>query len=32
MNMAILDFGESIWVQEDEFRDTETKTWIGKYV
>ena len=30
-NLAIFDF-ESIFVQEETFRDTITTTWIGKYV
>ena len=30
-NLAIFDF-ESICVQEETFRDTNTTTWIGKYV
>ena len=30
-NMAIFHF-ESICVQEDKFRDTDTATWIGKHV
>ena len=29
--MALFDF-ESICVQEDNFRDTDTTTWIGKHV
>ena len=30
-NLAIFDF-ESIFVQEETFRDTNTTTWIGEYV
>ena len=30
-NMAVLN-SESTCVQEDEFRDTDTTTWIGKHV
>ena len=30
-NLALLDF-ESICVQEESFKDTQTKTWIGKHV
>ena len=30
-NLAIFDF-ESICVQEESFKDTDTKKWIGKYI